>query len=457
MPEVLTQSVANAAPSAAVSVLPAIAFIYAGNGAWLTFVIATISLVLIGYSVSIFARRFASAGSFYVYNTKALGPAGGFASGWALTLGYVFTAMATTCGVAIYLGAFLTQIGLPGGTTVAILLMIAIDVAVASWFAYRSIGLSARVSLVLEAVSMTIILVLFVIVFVRKGISADVLSLKGMPSAGIGPGIVIAIFAFVDFESAASLGLEAKNPYRTVPSSVIISAVLVGVFYIIGTLAQSTGFEGAKVGLDNAPAPLFDLAGLMGVSWIGYAMNLGITASNFACTLASINAGSRIVYQMGQDGVILGAAGRSHATNQTPHIGIYLVVPLMLLGPFAIILAGHTPIDVINWMGTTATFGFMLAYLLVAIAAPLYLYRRGEPYIVPLVVGIIGSLIMLYVYYASVWPIQPMPGPLWPIIFVSWMIIGFAWYFIVRSRSPHVMAQIGASHETNEAMVGARR
>jgi len=69
MPEVLTQSVANAAPSAAVSVLPAIAFIYAGNGAWLTFVIATISMVLIGYSVSIFARRFASAGSFYVYNT----------------------------------------------------------------------------------------------------------------------------------------------------------------------------------------------------------------------------------------------------------------------------------------------------------------------------------------------------------------------------------------------------
>src|SRR5438876_1031190 len=307
MPEVLTQSVANAAPSAAVSVLPAIAFIYAGNGAWLTFVIATISMVLIGYSVSIFARRFASAGSFYVYNTKALGSAGGFASGWALTLGYVFTAMATTCGVAIYLGAFLTQIGLPGGTTVVILLMIAIDVAVASWFAYRSIGLSARVSLVLEAVSMTIILVLFAIVFARKGISADALALKGMPSAGIGPGIVIAIFAFVGFESAASLGLEAKNPYRTVPSSVIISAVLVGVFYIIGTLAQTTGFQGAKVGFDSAPAPL-------------------------------------------------------------------------------------------------------------------YLYRRGEPYIAPLVVGIIGSLIMLYVYYASIWPIQPMPGPLWPIIFVSWMI-----------------------------------
>src|SRR5204862_4708063 len=130
-----------------------------------------------------------------------------------------------------------------------------------------------------------------------------------------------------------------------------------------------------------------------------------------------------IVYQMGQDGMILRAAGRSHAINQTPHIGIYLVVPLMLLGPFVIIISGHTPIDVINWMGTTATFGFMLAYLLVAIAAPLYLYRRGEPYIAPLVVGSLGSPAMLYLSYARVWPTQPPPGPPWPLILAAWAII----------------------------------
>src|SRR5207247_10562862 len=75
MPEVLTQSVANAAPSAAVSVLPAIAFIYAGNGAWLECVLSTISMVLIGDYVSIFARRFASAGSCYVSNPQAVGSA----------------------------------------------------------------------------------------------------------------------------------------------------------------------------------------------------------------------------------------------------------------------------------------------------------------------------------------------------------------------------------------------
>jgi amino acid transporter len=457
MPEVLTQSVANAAPSAAVSVLPAIAFVSAGNAAWLTFVVATVAMVLIGYTVSVFARRFASAGSFYVYNTQALGSAGGFASGWALVLGYVFTAMATTCGVAIYLGAFLGQFGLPGGTTAAILIMIAIDIAVAAWFAYRDIGLSARTSLVLEAASMLIILALFAIVFFNKGlISTDVITLKGVQTSGLGPAIVIAIFAFVGFESAASLGLEAKNPFRSVPRSVIISAVLVGVFYILGTYVQTIGFAGAKVGLDKAGAPLFDLAGLMGVSWFGYVMNLGITMSNFACTLACINAGSRIVYQMAQDGMLHRSVGHSHSVNKTPHLAVYLVVPLMLIGPFVIILTGHQPLDVINWAGTVATFGFMLAYVLVAIAAPLYLYRRGESMTGPLIAGIIGVLIMLYVYYASIFPIQPWPGPLWPIIFIVWMILGFVWYFIMRSRSPHVMGQIGQIHETNEELVEAR-
>src|SRR2546430_11668201 len=122
---------------------------------------------------------------------------------------------------------------------------------------------------------------------------------------------------------------------------------------------------------------------------------------------------------MGQDGMIHGSAGRSHTTNQTPHIGIYLVVPLMVIGPFVIILTGHGPLDVINWMGTTATFGFMLAYLLVAIAAPLYLYRRGGPYIAPLVVGVIGSPIMLFVFYSTVLPIHPLTVPRSPHIFPS--------------------------------------
>src|SRR2546422_8766750 len=129
---------------------------------------------------------------------------------------------------------------------------------------------------------------------------------------------------------------------------------------------------------------------------------------------------------MGRDGMILGAAGRSHATNQTPHIGIYLVVSLMALGPFVIILSGHGPLDVINWMGTTATFGFMLAYLLVAVAAPIYLYRRGEADIAPLPGGVIRAPVTAFPRLPRGCASPTLPGAPSPATFPSWCIHAFS-------------------------------
>jgi hypothetical protein len=95
--------------------------------------------------------------------------------------------------------------------------------------------------------------------------------------------------------------------------------------------------------------------------------------------------GSRIVYQMAQDALLHGSVGRSHEINHTPHLAVYLVVPLMLLGPFVIILTGHGP------------------------------------------------------------PALPHASA------------GAVHRAIVRSRSPRVMGEIGAIHETNEELGPATR
>jgi amino acid transporter len=50
MPEVLAQSVANAAPSAAMALLPLLVFLSAGNGTWLSFVIAILLMLCVGCS-----------------------------------------------------------------------------------------------------------------------------------------------------------------------------------------------------------------------------------------------------------------------------------------------------------------------------------------------------------------------------------------------------------------------
>src|SRR5829696_559058 len=115
--DVLAQSVAGIAPSAAMATTPALVALYAGRGAWLSYVAATVVVVLVGLVATQFGRRFASSGSLYSYVARGLGPAGAFAAGWGLLIGYACIAMLGVLGTGIYFGSFLTQLGLPTTST----------------------------------------------------------------------------------------------------------------------------------------------------------------------------------------------------------------------------------------------------------------------------------------------------------------------------------------------------
>lgn len=114
---VLAQSVAAIAPSAVMASLPALIVLYAGEGAWVSYVAATIVVVLIGCCVALFGRRVASSGSLYTYVARGLGSAGGFAAGWGLVIGYTCIAMLGVIGGGVYLGSFLAGLGISGAAT----------------------------------------------------------------------------------------------------------------------------------------------------------------------------------------------------------------------------------------------------------------------------------------------------------------------------------------------------
>src|ERR1700753_349055 len=169
-PEVLAQSVANMAPSAAMALLPFLVFAYdAGNGAWLSFGLSLAVLLVVGYCAAQFATRINSAGSFYVWVTRALGPGAGSAAGWGLVLGYLFTGVACGLGFEIYGDNLLVGFGLsPGNHVVRGILYVAGGLAPAI-MAVSDIKISQRVAFILEAVSVTIILVLCIAVYVHNG------------------------------------------------------------------------------------------------------------------------------------------------------------------------------------------------------------------------------------------------------------------------------------------------
>jgi amino acid transporter len=451
-PEVLAQSVANMAPSAAMALLPLLVFYSAGNATWLSFLISVIVLLVVAYCASLFATRINSAGSFYVWVTRALGPGAGSAAGWGLVLGYLFTGIACVIGFEIYGSNLLSGFGvISADNHAAHLILYLIGGIAPAVMAVSDIKISQRLAFLLEAISVTIILVLCIAVYVHNGGVFDhaQLTLKGGSAGGVVVGMVLAIFAFVGFESAGALGQEAKNPSKSIPKAILWSCGVVGVFYLIVVYAQVYGFSG---GLGKATAPLPQLAGVVDLGWLGHFIAIGITCSMFACALACLTAGSRMLLSFGHDGLLPRVFTHTTKHTKAPGVAIWTVAVPMTVIPIAYIAAGSVDTVLTGVEGTLATYGFMLAYGLVALAAPIYLLKLNEGKALAWILGILGAVTMLFIFYVN-WIPTAIPNDIFPslvgsfkalpYVFLVWTAVGLAWYFVIKFTRPEVVRAAG--------------
>jgi amino acid transporter len=164
----------------------------------------------------------------------------GYAAGWCLILAYVLTAMAVLAGTVNYTNLLLDGLGLHSSP-----LVLYATGTVGVWLiAYKDIRLSTRVMLVLEAVSMVLILILGIIVMTRRGMLIDRAQFRvaDMNIAGLKAGLILAVFSFVGYESATTLGDEARDPHVNIPRSVLLSALISGAFFMMTAYVAVMGF-----------------------------------------------------------------------------------------------------------------------------------------------------------------------------------------------------------------------
>jgi amino acid transporter len=369
--------------------------------------------------------------------------------------------MATVYGFAIYGTDLLSRLGAPGNNRAILVVLFLVDTLLAATVAFLDIGLSAKTALILESISVTVILILCVNIWVHKGTVFDThqLSLTGVKPGGILVGVVLAIFAFVGFESAGSLGVESKNSFRNIPRAILWSCLIVGLFYVVVSYSQIYGFAGVKGGILGSTAPLPDLATQTGIGFFAYILDIGIVCSMFACTLACMNAGSRLIYSMARDGMGHATMSSVHRVRSTPHIAIAVAAVPMIAVPIVTTIINESAVNATGWVGSVATFGFMLGYALVGIGAPVFLRRAGLPATLAWVLGLLGAAIMAFVFWAN-WLPQTIPGNLFPAltgayvwlpyIFLAWTAIGIVYYAIWQRRNPAKAAQVGTRYHTLE-------
>lgn len=365
--------------------------------------------------------------------------------GWGWLVAYV------GCGIALAGAAanfMLLLFGSPGGIWPYVAYTLAI---VLPWYvAYRDIRLSARLMLILEFSGMALISILVLAVFSKTGfhVYAPQLSLQGFSFHGLFLGLVLAIFANIGFESSTTLGEEAKNPLKTIPRAVVGAVAIAAVFYILSSLAMVGGFAASHTTLDANADALRTLTTYVGAGWAGPLLIIMVLVSALACTLASFNAGCRVLFSMGRHGIFHSSIGTAHQKHETPHVAVTVCAAVALgLGVLSMKLFGLGPTDLLNDGGSFSAYGFIVGFVLIAVAAPVFLKKQRLLTPIAIVISVLTLLFLVVPIVGSFYPVPDPPVRYFPYVFALYMAVGGAWLALLKSRSNVIVERIEADLE----------
>ena len=424
--ETLAQSVAAVAPSTSPSLTIPLVFVLAGNATWFVYLLAMGATLMVGFCVSRFARLSASPGSLYTYTAETLPPVFGVLAGWGLLLAYLATG-ASVAGGALYYANLLSLQFLhwtpPALPTLALVCL------AAGYVAYQDVKLSAELMLWIEVVSLGLVVIVLAVLLGRYGLHFDMdqFRLKGVSTAALGPALVLAMFSFVGFESATTLGGEVRNPLRTIPRAVVQCAILAGMFFMLCSYSEVLGFRGETNRLSDSTSPLHLLAAKAGISPLGVGIDFGAAVSMVACVLACTTAAARVLMRMAHGALLPATLERTNRRHGTPGAAIALAASLMFVATAVLAMRGVAGSDMYDWLGSLAVFGFLTAYALVAIALPFARRALGQHSHRVVVVSVVTALVTVLIVIFDLKSAADVVHARIPYIYLGYITAGIGW------------------------------
>ncbi|WP_448614205.1 amino acid permease [Modestobacter sp. URMC 112] len=421
----------------------------AGPAVAISFVIAGVVCGLAAICYAEFASTVPVAGSAYTFSYATLGEFVAWIIGWDLVLELALGAATVAVGWSGYLNQLLGDLGIPLPTSIAgetarfnipAILIVAVMTAVLMF----GIKLSSRVTSVIVAIKVAIVLLVIAVglFFVKaqnytpfvppaqptptgSGLTAPLIqTLFGFaPSTfgvgGILAGAAIVFFAFIGFDIVATAAEETKNPSRDLPRGIIGSLVICTVLYVAVSLVV-VGMQ-PYTELSEA-APLADAFRSVGLPFLSGAISVGALAGLTSVVMILMLGQSRVLFAMSRDHLLPPKLGTVHPTYGTP----YKIT--IITGIFVAVLAGLVPLST---LAELVNIGTLFAFVLVSIAV--IVLRRTRPELprafrVPLV-----PLLPVLSALASIYLMLNLPVETW-LRFIAWMLLGVVLYFVYGRR-----------------------
>ncbi|TMC66910.1 MAG: APC family permease [Chloroflexota bacterium] len=456
----LFQSITHMAPAAAVAFSIIVGVPYAGGSIPLAVLLALVACLLVAVSIGQLARHLPSAGGLYTFSSRGLHPYIGFLVAWGFMLAEPLVAPLLYLIFGNELAANLTS---HFGWPTWLWAPFAVAAGLIVWgLTYRGIRLSTRTGVALGTFEIVVFLALALTLIIAAG-GNNTLSVFG-PHTGnpngwgsVFPGMIFAILAFIGFEASLPLAEEVKEPRKTIPRAVFLSALLIGLFYLFCYYAATVYFGPNKM--------VKDFIGFNGGDpWSGMAQAvwgpgliiviLAVLNSAIANSNAGANAATRVGYSLARIGLLPQMLQRVHPQFRTPYVAVNVqaIGGIVLAVGLGLVAGGALPAFAL--LGTVATIIVVTIYILTNLSnLVFYLRERRDEFnllwngIVP----VVGSLIFLPALIAAlgidfaglgISPLLP-PTNLAPLIIGIWMLAGIALLIYFAARKPERIAETG--------------
>ncbi|THV43369.1 APC family permease [Glycomyces buryatensis] len=338
------------------------------------------------------AALYPQSGGAYIYGTRRLHPAAGFAAGWGFLVGKTASAAA----MALTLGHYLLP-DHPAALGAA---------AVAAFCAINLLGVKKTALASVVFVSVTVVVLTLVVV---AGLTGPV-AVEGMDNThpwGVVTAAGFIFFAFAGYARIATLGEEVKRPEWTIPRAIPI-ALGAALFIYAAVAVTALSVLGPGM-LADSQTPLSDLAGAGAPALKPLvAVGAGIAVAG---VLLSLLAGiGRTAMAMARDRRLPGALAAVSGRFGVPWIAEVTACALILVLVATMDLAG--------------AIGFssfcVLVYYAVANASAVTLDRRA---VLPWA-GLVGCLLI-----AASLPLESVLGGL------AVFALGAGWYALTRRQA----------------------
>ena len=456
LPQVLFQSITHMAPAAAVAFSIIFAVTYAGGATPLAVILALVACLTVAISIGQLARHLPSAGGLYTFSARGLHPSVGFFVAWGFMMAEPLVAPLLYLIFGNVIAVFLNN---HFGTPLWLWAPFAAISGIGVWvLVYRGVHISTQTGVFLGAFEIIVFLALAITLIIAAG-SNNTLSVFS-PTTGnahgwgsVFAGMVYTVLAFIGFEAALPLAEETRDPKRTIPRAVILSCVLIGIFYLICYYAAMVYF-GPNVAADPQKGFFvfnnFDpWDGLAAKVWgpVSILVLLAIINSAFANSSAGANAASRVGFALGRVGILPRALAQIHPRYKTPYIAVHVQGALGIVVAIVLGFALGGPLLAFALLGTIATLIIVLIYILTNLSNLVFFWREHRDELNPIwnvVVPIVGTLIFIPVLLAAFGidfaglGITPLTAPAnaAPWIVLVWLVLGAIVFAYLNASSP---------------------